>query len=210
MVAERMNGYFITGTDTGVGKTLASAVLTYVLKGCYWKPIESGIADEEPSVSQVQQLTEFPPEHFYPSSYLLKASLAPAEAAALEGVSINIDHCELPKTNKTMIVEGAGGIYVPLNEKETMLDLIRKLALPVIIVARGTLGTINHTLLTIEGLRQNNLPIHGVVFSGELNPANQKAIEKWGQVRTLFHMPLFDRIDAPTIQRWIYEYTFAT
>lgn len=101
-----------------------------------------------------------------------------------------------------------GGVYVPINERYCMLDLIKKIGLPVIIVARGTLGTINHTLLTIEGLRQNNASIHGVILSGDLNPANQKAIEKWGQVRTLFHIPKFDKIDAPTLRRWIYDFTF--
>lgn len=205
-----MNGYFITGTDTGVGKTIASAVLTFILKGCYWKPIESGLSEESPSLEQVKNLTSLSDDHFHPSSYLFQAPLAPVEAAELEGVSIDLSQCHEPRTDKPLIVEGAGGIYVPLNENESMLDLMKKLALPVIIVARGTLGTINHTLLTIEGLRQNNINIHGIVFSGHLNLANQKAIENWGQVKTLFHIPFFDKIDAPTLQRWIYDHTFST
>jgi dethiobiotin synthase len=204
-----MKGYFITGTDTGVGKTLTSAVLMYILKGCYWKPIQSGIEDELPDTQRVQELTELPPPHFYSSQYSLQASLSPDQAAAKEGVTINLDSCELPQTDKMLIVEGAGGVHVPLNEDQNMLDLMKKLALPVIIVARGTLGTINHTLLTIESLRRHQLPIHGVVFNGELNPANQKAIEKWGQVRTLFHIPTFDKISNQTMQRWIYDYTFS-
>jgi dethiobiotin synthase len=205
-----MSGYFITGTDTNVGKTLTAAVLTYILKACYWKPIESGLADEAPSAEQVQKLTALGAEHFLPSRYSLQASLSPDQAAALEGITIKLEDCKLPITAKPLIVEGAGGIYVPLNEQHSMLDLMKQFALPVIIVARGSLGTINHTLLTIAALRQHAIPIHGVVFNGALHPANQKAIEKWGQVRTLFHIPFFDRIDAPTIQRWIYEYTFAT
>ncbi|HVY53572.1 MAG TPA: dethiobiotin synthase [Gammaproteobacteria bacterium] len=205
-----MNGYFVTGTDTDVGKTVVSAVLTYILRACYWKPIQSGIADSIPDIETVRQLTEFSAEHFHPSTYMLKASLAPEQAATKEGIMIDIGRCQPPITDKPLIVEGAGGIYVPLNDSQIMLDLIKKLNLPVIIVARGTLGTINHTLLTIEGLRQNNIPIHGIVFNGKLNPANQKAIEKWGQVKTLFHVPLLDKIDAPTVQRWIYEFTFAS
>lgn len=204
------NGYFITGTDTGVGKTLVSAILTYVLRGCYWKPIQSGAKDELPDLERVKQLTQLASAHFYPSRYVLQAPLSPDQAAALEQIHIDLDECVLPMTEKPLLVEGAGGIYVPLNEQQVMLDLIKKLALPVIIVARGTLGTINHTLLTIEGLRQHHIPIHGVVFNGQLNPANQKAIEKWGKVRTLFHIPVFDTIDAPLIQRWIYEHTFST
>jgi dethiobiotin synthase len=200
-------GYFITGTDTGVGKTLVSAILTWILKGCYWKPIQSGVQIDLPDLQQVKNLTRLPAEHFFPSRYLLQAPLSPDQAAALEQVTLDLDQCELPQTDKSLIVEGAGGVYVPLNERHNMLDLMKKLALPVIIVARGTLGTINHTLLTIEGLRQHQIPIHGVVLNGELNPANQKAIEKWGQVRTLFHVPFFDTIDASILQRWIYDYT---
>lgn len=200
-------GYFITGTDTGVGKTLVSAVLTYVLKGCYWKPIQSGLQDDLPDSEQVKQWTSLAADHFFPSRYLLQAPLSPDQAASLEKVTLDLDECQLPVTKRTLIVEGAGGIYVPLNDKQNMLDLMKKLALPVIIVARGTLGTINHTLLTIEGLRRNQIPIHGVVFNGKLNPANQKAIENWGQVRTLFQVPFFDTIDASILQRWIYDYT---
>lgn len=201
-------GYFITGTDTGVGKTLVAAILTFVLKGCYWKPIQSGVQDDLPDLEQVKKLTALPPDHFFPSRYLLQAALSPDQAAALEQVTLDLDQCVPPQTDKTLVVEGAGGIHVPINERENMLDLMQKLALPVVIVARGTLGTINHTLLTIEGLRQRGLPIQGVVFNGKLNPANQKAIEKWGQVRTMFQVPFFDTIDATRLRRWISEYTF--
>jgi dethiobiotin synthase len=200
-------GYFITGTDTGVGKTLVSAILTWVLKGGYWKPIQSGLREDVPDWEQVRNLTRLPAEHFFPSRYLLQAPLSPDQAAALEQVRLDLDQCELPQTNKTLIVEGAGGAYVPLNEQHSMLDLMKKLALPVIIVARGTLGTINHTLLTLEGLRQRDIPIHGVVLNGHLNPANKKAIEQWGQVRTLFQVPFFDTMNASILQQWIYDYT---
>lgn len=205
-----MKGYFVTGTDTDVGKTVAAAVLTYVLQGCYWKPIQSGMQDTIADEEHVKQLTNLAADHFFPSRYCLQASLAPDQAAAKEGMVLDLDHCVLPSTNKTLVVEGAGGIFVPINENHTMLDLIKKFALPVIIVARGTLGTINHTLLTIEGLRQHNIAIHGVVFNGELNLANQKAIEKWGKVRTLFHIPFFAKVDGPSLQKWIYDYTFTT
>jgi malonyl-CoA O-methyltransferase len=200
-------GYFITGTDTGVGKTLVSAILTWVLQGCYWKPIQSGVQEEMSDLERVQQLTRLPAEHFSPSRYVLQAPLAPDQAAALENLSLDLDECQLPQTDKPLIVEGAGGVQVPINEQHNMLDLIKKLALPVIVVARGSLGTINHTLLTLESLRSRGLPIHGVVLNGPLNPANQKAIETWGQVRTLFHVPFFDTIDALILQRWIYDYT---
>ncbi len=200
-------GYFITGTDTGVGKTLVSAILTWVLKGCYWKPIQSGLREDLSDLEQVKKLTGLSRDHFYPSRYQLQAPLSPDQAAALEQVTLDLDQCDLPKTEKPLIVEGAGGAYVPLNEQHTMLDLMKKLALPVIIVARGTLGTINHSLLTIEELRRRDIPVHGVVLNGDLNPANKKAIEKWGRVQTLFHVPFFDTMDASILQRWIYDYT---
>lgn len=202
-----MRGYFITGTDTNVGKTLASAVLMLILKGCYWKPIQSGIESEPSDCQQVQRWTGLPAEYFFPSTYQLKASLSPDQAAAAENISIDLACCELPVVQKPLIVEGAGGLYVPLNAQQRIIDLIHILALPVIVVARGTLGTINHTLLTLDILRQHQLPVHGVIFSGELNIANQQAIEKWGQVRSLFHIPFFAKIDPFTLQRWIYEYT---
>jgi len=200
-------GYFITGTDTGVGKTLVAAILTYVLKGCYWKPIQSGVQTELPDQEQVRLLTGFSAEHFAASTYVLQAPFSPDQAAVLENRTLDLRACQLPQTDKTLIVEGAGGIYVPINDEHNMIDLMKKLALPVIIVARGTLGTINHTLLTIEGLRRHEISIHGVVFNGQLNSANQKAIEKWGKIRTLFQVPQFDKIDAPELQRWIYDYT---
>src|SRR5262249_34913514 len=102
-----------------------------------------------------------------------------------------------------LVVEGAGGVYVPLNQQDCILDLIQKVALPVIIVSRGNLGTINHTLLTIAALRQWNIPIHGIVYSGELNPANQIAIEKWGDVKTLFHIPKFENLTKDILSMWI-------
>lgn len=204
-----MSGYFVTGTDTGVGKTIASAVLTYVLKACYWKPIQSGLADDPSDLEIVKSITEFPAEHFFDSQYSFQASLSPDQAAEKEGGYIDLKQINLPQSDKPLVVEGAGGIYVPINEQHTMMDVMKKLNLPIIIVTRGTLGTINHTLMTIEALRQNELSIHGVIFNGELNFANQKAIEKWGQVKTLFHIPSFKEITNKTVQRWVYEYTFS-
>lgn len=184
-----MNGFFITGTDTNVGKTLTAAMLTAFLGGCYWKPIQSGMPSDR---ERVQQLTGLPDAHFYPSQYTLKASLSPDQAAELEGITIDLTQCQLPKTAYPLIVEGAGGVFVPINQNECMLDLMQQLALPVIVVSRGTLGTVNHTLLTLEALRKRQLDIEGIVFSGELNPANQTAIETWGKVKTLFHIPFIE------------------
>ncbi len=198
-----MKRYFITGTDTGVGKTLVSALITKVVDGCYWKPIQSGIAEEISDRDTVQTLTDLPQDRFFSSIYELQAALSPNHAALRENIEIDIERCEIPVCDRPLITEGAGGVFVPLNQHHCMLDLMTRLNFPVIIVSRGTLGTINHTLLTIEALRQRNIPICGVVFNGELNPENQKTIEEWGNVRTLFHVPRFSEIEKNNLQTWI-------
>ena len=198
-----MSGYFITGTDTGVGKTLSSAVLTLALKGYYWKPVQASSVEEISDRKMIQQLTELPDEHFFPSSYELKASLSPNQAAARENIKIDLQHCQLDNPRYPLVVEGAGGVCVPLNERHNMLDLIEQIALPVIVISRGTLGTINHTLLSILALQVRNIPIHGIIFSGELNPDNQNNIEEWSGVRTLFHIPHFSALTKNIFQHWV-------
>ncbi|HSW93473.1 MAG TPA: dethiobiotin synthase [Gammaproteobacteria bacterium] len=194
-----MKPFFVTGTDTNVGKTLVSAILTKVLNGCYWKPIQSGPADK----TTVMQLTGLPAQHFFSSVYELKASLSPNHAAELENRTIDILQCNHPPFEHALIVEGAGGVFVPVNDQSSMLDLMKHLNFPVILVTRGTLGTINHTLLTIHALRQHGISIHGIVFNGELYPANQKTIEQWSGVKTLFHVPHFDTLDSSTLHSWL-------
>jgi dethiobiotin synthetase len=201
-----LNGFFITGTDTDVGKTLASSIITAVTDGYYWKPIQSGLADAPADAKTVQQLTGLSAERIYPSIYNLAASLSPDQAAAEENICIDLKHC-LPHKfhsdqSRPLIIEGAGGVMVPLNEHLTMLDLMQQINLPIIVVARGGLGTLNHTLLTLNVLRQNNLCVHGVIFSGVLNPANQKTIERLGRVKTIWHIPYFANLTQETIHEW--------
>lgn len=198
-----MKQFFITGTDTHVGKTLVSAILTLALQARYWKPIQSGIADEMADQDKVRALTGLPKTCFFPSTYALQASLSPDQAARLENIDIDLAQCILPNVSGSLIVEGAGGVHVPLNAHACMVNLMKQCALPVVIVARGTLGTINHTLLTIEALRARQLTIAGVIFSGELNFQNQQAIEKWGQVRTLLHIPKFTNVTPKVVQEWV-------
>lgn len=200
-----MKGYFITGTDTNIGKTMVSAAITLALAGYYWKPVESGIAEDVSDKNQIQQLTDLPDKHFCPPAYSFKAPLSPNHAAALENITIDINHCRLTEKNYPLIVEGAGGIFVPLNQTHCMMDLILHVDLPVIIVSRGTLGTINHTLLTIAALRARDIPIKGIVFNGELKPANQTTIEEWSGVKTLFHVPYFENLSNPVFQWWVKE-----
>jgi len=200
-----MNGFFITGTDTNVGKTLASAVLTLALRGHYWKPIQTGVADEMADAHKVREWTGLPPQHILPSRYLFQASLAPDQASALEETPIHLSSCTKPNVH-SLIIEGAGGVFVPINASHCMMDLMAEVALPIIIVTRGSLGTINHTLLTIAALRQRALPIHGILFSGEWHAANQAAIEHWSGVRTLFRIPLFPTVNATVLHDFVTQH----
>ena len=178
--------FFITGTDTEVGKTVVAAMLTLGLNGVYWKPVQSGI-EVGGDRAWIEQVTCLGKEHFRPESYALRQPLSPHAAARLDGIQLKIEDIFLPSVaaNTHLIVEGAGGILVPLNEHHTMLDLMVQLDLPVLIVARSTLGTINHTLLSLEALRQRQLNILGVVLNGPLNAGNREAIEQFGRTQVV-------------------------
>lgn len=197
--------FFIAGTDTSVGKTVASAVLTLALNAFYWKPIQTGIEDDPYEQDTVKALTGFPETRFIPSHYAFKAGLAIDQAANLESQSVELDRFELPHVTDALVVEGAGGVFHPLNEFSLFFDLMKKLNLPVIIVCRGTLGTINHSLLTIDALQHRGIPIHGIIFSGDVNRASQASIEKWGNVRTLFSIPPFSSLTSDVLKKWVSE-----
>ncbi len=198
-----MKKFFIAGTDTGVGKTVVSAVLTLALQAYYWKPIQTGLAEDLSEGDTVKELTGLPSCHFLPSVYALQAGLAIDQAARLENISVDLARCSLPDVSSSLIAEGAGGVFHPLNATTTLFDLIKKLNLPVIIVCRGTLGTINHSLLTIDALRRREVKIQGVVFSGELNSESALTIERWGNVRTLFHLPRFPCLEQAALVQWV-------
>jgi dethiobiotin synthase len=221
-----VKGLFVTGTDTGIGKTVvAAALLRYYLDAgaCYWKPIQTGIEQDDDTVT-VQQLTECPSTAIWSAGWRLPLPLAPYWSAHYAGQVIDlpqilqflptIETLELPFTPlptsapetslpNIWIVEGAGGAYVPINETAFMLDLMQLLGLPVIIVARTTLGTINHTLLTIDAIRQRQLPIAGVIMVGKPNNENRIAIEKFGKVTVLAELPLLTPLTAATLQDWV-------
>lgn len=201
--------YFITGTDTNIGKTLVAAILTLATRGYYWKPIQSGVATEMADLDQVKALTQLPEAHFLPSHYTLQAPLTPSQAAVLENKQIDLTQCSLATlstTKSALFVEGAGGVYVPVTANACIIDYMQMLALPVIIVCRGTLGTINHTLLTIHALRQRNIAIKGIIFSGELHLPSQYEIECFGNVTTLMHVPSFATLTPTILQAWVTEH----
>lgn len=182
---------FVTGTDTDAGKTVISALLTLALDAHYWKPIQSGV-NEDSDTRDVQSLTGLPQERFLPEAYRLTEPLSPHEAAAIDGVRIDLNAITPPALpqDAPLVVEGAGGLMVPLNDKALMLDLITRLGLPVVVVARSGLGTINHTLLTLAALRAAGAEVAGVIMNGPPHPANADAIAHFGRVPVLAQVPM--------------------
>lgn len=182
-----MSAYVVTGTDTGIGKTVFSAALTGALGAHYWKPVQSGLEDGADSDS-VATLAGLPAGRILPEAYRLTEPLSPHRAAELDQVVIDPDRLVLPEA-RPLVVEGAGGALVPLTREVTYADVFAEWGLLTIVVARTTLGTINHSLLTIEALRARRVPIHGVAFVGEANEDNEATICEMGQVRRLGRLP---------------------
>jgi dethiobiotin synthase len=192
---------FVTGTDTGIGKTLVSALLVAGMEAEYWKPIQCGL-EGIPDREWVMQKTAIPQWMAYPETYRLKHPLSPHAAARLEGITINLASIAIPpfSSSRPLIVEGAGGIMVPLNSHQYMLDLMKQLALPVLLVTSSRLGTINHTLLSLEILRLHGLEILGVVINGPRDGVNRDAIRGYGKVRILAEVEHMGEINLVTLR----------
>jgi len=189
--------YFVTGIGTDVGKTIVSAILVEALKADYWKPIQSGL---EPSTDS-EKIKNLAPNHghIHTEAYRLITPISPHASAAIDGVEIEMNNIALPFSKSNLIVEGAGGIFVPLNNDLTMLELMQKLALPIVLVSRHYLGSINHTLLSIEVLKSKNLPIHLLVFVGN-NLATEEIILKRSKIKNFINIDEIDTIDSNFIQ----------
>lgn len=192
-------GFFVTGTDTEVGKTLASAWLLTQLDAAYWKPIQAGTAPTTDSAT-VQRLAELPASRILPEAYLLPEPMAPHESARRANIVLDMEKIKLPLQDKLVVVEGAGGLMVPIAGGAFMIDLADSLELPIILVARSTLGTINHTLLSLEAIRRRGLPLAGVVISGSETPHNRAAIERFGQVDVIAEIPFLETINRETLK----------
>ena len=197
--ATEIQGVFVTGTDTGIGKTLVSACLVRAWNAGYWKPVQTGLASEPDDTATVTTLAALSPDRVQAPRHALQPPLSPQAAAALEQVTITLDDFTLPAMASPLVVEGAGGVLVPLSETTLMIDLIARLGLPVVVVARSGLGTINHTLLTLAALRGRQLPIAGVILSGPPNPGNRLAIQRLGGVPVLAELPWLDLVDSDAI-----------
>ena len=191
---------FVTGTDTGVGKSLVAAALTIGLEADYWKPVQTGCSASTDS-SWLRQVLEAPPERILPEVYRFGPPLSPHAAAALAGATISLEKITLPQGGRPLIVEGAGGVLVPLNRQHTMVDLMVKLDLPVLLVARSSLGTINHTLLSVAQLRRAGLEPIGVVMNGPGNSSNREAIEHYGRLPVVAEIEPLPNIDREGLLR---------
>ena len=183
-----MKHIFVTGIGTEVGKTVTSAIITEALEADYFKPIQAGDL-ENSDTHKVEKLISNSHTKFHPNAYALKTPMSPHAAAKIEEVELNVENIKRPQTkNEYLVVEGAGGVLVPLNSKETIADLMQKED-KIIVVSRHYLGSINHTLLTIEALKSRGLTCSGIIFSGEKHPTTEAIIEKMTKV------PVLGRID---------------
>jgi dethiobiotin synthetase len=193
-----VNGFFVTGTDTDVGKTVVSAWLLAHLDACYWKPVQAG-AEPETDSATVRRLAEVSADRILPEAYLLSEPIAPHEAAQRSGIAIDMGKLVPPPCDRPLVVEGAGGLMVPLTDEAYVVDLATELHLPLILVTRSTIGTINHTLLSLEAIRRRGLPLAGVVINGPETPHNRAAIERYGQVEVIAEIPWLETVSRSTL-----------
>jgi dethiobiotin synthase len=185
---------FVTGTDTNVGKTLLSALLVAALDAMYWKPIQTG-AREGTDRQTVIKLAEIPEAQTLPESYCFDPPVSPHLAAEESGVKIDLGRVQPPANSaRPIIAEGAGGILVPINDSELMLDLARQLEFPIVIAARAALGTINHTLLTVRALRCAKMAVKGIVMIGQRNKENERSVEHFGAIPVIGSIPWLEAI----------------
>lgn len=203
-----LRGLFVTGTDTGVGKTVTCAALLHRYRSSaplrYWKPVQTGI-EQDDDTAEVRRLGQCSDGEIFAEGIRVPRPVSPHLAARLSGRTIALpDLTGLIRPGaERWIVEGAGGALVPLNDTELMTDLMQALGLPVLVATRSGLGTINHTLLTIEALRSRSLVVAAVVMVGEKNRENRAAIEHYGAVPVLGEMPPLEPLDAATLGAWV-------
>ncbi len=193
-----MKTYFITGIGTEVGKTITSAVITQALKADYWKPVQAGELDDSDRM-KVEALIDNDRSKFHPEAYRLNQPMSPHAAAEIDGVKIDISSIKMPHTDNHLVIEGAGGLLVPLNDKDTILNLIETLNCEVILVSRHYLGSINHTLMSIELLKQRNIRIKGILFNGKENKDTESIITKMSGIKVLGRIDELENLNISVI-----------
>jgi dethiobiotin synthetase len=193
----------VGGTDTDVGKTVVSALLVQGLGARYWKPVQSGLAEGSDS-QWVQAMLGLPPGRLVEERYRLQAPVSPHWAAEQDQVVIDPLRLALPAGNGPLVVETAGGLMTPLGRDWLQIDQIRRWGLPLVLVARSGLGTLNHTLLSLEALRLRSIPVLGLVLNGPLHPDNPRTLEGLGGVPVLAQLPRLEPLNAAALQRqWL-------
>lgn len=190
--------FIVSGTDTGIGKTVFAAALTRALQAHYWKPVQSGL-EEETDSEVVERLGGVPRARILAEAYRLKMPASPHLSARLEDVTIEPERLFPPQTDGPLVIEGAGGLLVPLTDTVLFADIFARWRIPLILCTRTSLGTINHTLLSLEALRQRAIPVQGAVFIGDENRENQRIIADIGRVRSLGRLPLIPDMTAEAL-----------
>lgn len=188
----------IAGTDTDAGKTVFAAGLAGLIGASYWKPVQAGL-DGGGDADRVAALAGLPPGRILPEAYRLTTPCSPHQAAAIDGVTIDPARLALPSVAGALVVETAGGVLVPLADELLQIAMIARWAAPVVLVARTALGTINHSLLSIEALRARAIPIRGVAFVGDAAPESEAAVIRLGGVRRLGRLPRLDPLGPATL-----------
>jgi dethiobiotin synthetase len=191
--------YFVTAIGTDSGKTLVSAILCEMLGADYWKPIQSGTPRD---ADTVRKLVSNSRTIFHPERYLLQTPASPHAAARAEGVEIVLHSMVAPRTANPLIIEGAGGCLVPLNDQHFMIDLITHLQTEVVLVSNLYLGSINHTLLTIEALQKRNITVRGLIFNGDPNPESERIILHHSRLRRLLHIKRESEINSQIVRSY--------
>jgi len=191
--------FFVTGIDTDSGKTLVSAILCEALKADYWKPVQAGHPLDR---NTVQDLISDPTIVLHPEQYLLNLPASPHAAAARDGIRIEMDHFKLPLSRKSLIIEGAGGCLVPLNEENFVIDLAERFRCDVVLVADLYLGSINHTLLTVAELKRRKVRMKGIIFNGERNQQSEEIILHHAGMRCLLRIGKEKEITQEVVRRY--------
>ncbi|MCB9229636.1 MAG: dethiobiotin synthase [Deltaproteobacteria bacterium] len=179
---------FVTGIDTGVGKTVVSAVLVRALKAAYWKPVQCGL-EEGTDTERIRELSGESAGQIFPERFLLREAVSPHRAAEAEHCRIHLTDFSLPPAEGHLIVEGAGGVMAPLNETDVVVDIAARLGLSVVLVCRHYLGSLNHTLMSAECLRSRGLALNGLVFSGNEDDAYERFLSEKTGLPLLFRVP---------------------
>ncbi|WPU96865.1 dethiobiotin synthase [Mucilaginibacter sabulilitoris] len=189
---------FITGIGTGVGKTVISAIVTEKLKADYWKPIQSGDLDNSDTL-KVQSLVSNNVSRFFPEAYRLTQPYSPHKSAAIDKIVIDMQNIIAPQTDNQLVIEGAGGLMVPLNDNFLIIDVIKQLNARVILVSQNYLGSINHTLLSLLALKKYNIPVMGIIFNGDKDIYSKTYILDYSGVDELGHIPTYDHINKKMV-----------